>query len=312
MRVAAMQAYSRSQYTYLEDGLGQELRINVPNSNFVTNKPNGSVDGISNESHHPQYMHSYQGGPMFHPSYQGYPFPYYQGNHPWPPGMEDSRSRGRRSRKKRSQDLSQDGKFDSSDSSSGSDSGSYKRSSKKKVIIKNINYITSAKDEESEHESDATHEGQKDVDDKESVEEYVSRKFENPNTIPSGNQPEFTTVSSTIGKHEEKDWYNEKQPDKETLERSRDIFEDHIEVVESTKDVLVEYPMTVQDRSLNEYDSRFKTHDSFMIPESNLAQKKVEAASVNEPNDLHMVLGRDAAGQQAVPAWTPEMESGKY
>ncbi|KAM0029048.1 hypothetical protein Hdeb2414_s0018g00521311 [Helianthus debilis subsp. tardiflorus] len=322
--VAAMQAYSRSQYAYLEDDLGQELRINVPNSNFVTNKPNGSIDGISIESHHPQYMHSYQGGPMFHPSYQGYPFPYYQGNHPRPPGMEDSRSRGRRSRKKRSQDLTQDGKFDSSDSSSGSDPGSYKRSSKKKVIIKNINYITSAKDEESEHESDATHEGQKvtqqwnifqnllmkDVDDKESMEEYISHKFEDPNTVPSGNQPEFTTVSSTIGKHEEKDWYMRSQPDKETLERSRDIFEDPIEVVESTKDVLVEYPMTVQDRSLNEYDSRFKTHDSFMIPESNLTQKKVEAAHVNEPNDLHMVLGRDAAGQQAVPAWTPEMESG--
>ncbi|XP_076905582.1 COP1-interacting protein 7-like [Bidens hawaiensis] len=309
--VAAMQAYSRSQYSYMEDDLGQELRIDVQNGNFA-NK-------TQNESPLPQYMHSYQGGPMFHPAYQGYPFPYYQGNLPWPP--EDSRSSGRRSHKKRSKKLTQDGGSDSSDSS---DSDSYKRSSAKKVIIRNVNYITSARDEESEHESDANREGQKvtqqwnifqnllmkDADDQESMEEYVSHKFEDPNIITSGNQPEFTNISSTTTKHEEKDWYLKSAPNKGSPERSRDIFEDHIEVVESTKEVHFQYNMTVQDRSLNEdSDSRLKTPNSFMVSESNVAQKKVEAVRVNEPNDLHMVLERDTAGNQAVPAWTPEMES---
>ncbi|KAI3804806.1 hypothetical protein L1987_26625 [Smallanthus sonchifolius] len=333
--VAAMQAYSGSQYAYMEDDLSQELRINVQNVNLATKKHNGSIDGISNENYLPQYVHSYQGGPMFHPPYQGYPFPYYQGNLPWPPNVEDSRSRGRRSHKKRSQKLTKDSNFDSSDSSSGSDSGSYKRSSSKKVIIRNINYITSARDEGSERESDADqnldrkveekHEGQKvtqqwdifqnlllkDVDDKESKEEYVSHKFEDPNIIPSRSQPKFTTISSTIGKHEEKDWYLRSRPDKEFQERSRDIFEDHIKVVESTKDVLDKYPLMVQARSLNECsDSQFKTHDGLMVLESSLTQKTVEATRVSEPNDLHMVLERDTAGQQSVPAWTPDMESG--
>ncbi|XP_076889321.1 COP1-interacting protein 7-like [Bidens hawaiensis] len=309
--VAAMQAYSRSQYSYMEDDLGQELRINVQNGNFATK--------TQNESPLPQYMHSYQGGPMFHPAYQGYPFPYYQGNLPWPP--EDSRSSGRHSHKKRSKKLTQDGGSDSSDSS---DSDSCKRSSAKKVIIRNVNYITSARDEESEHESDANREGQKvtqqwnifqnllmkDADDQESMEEYVSHKFEDPNIIPSGNQPEFTNISSTTTKHEEKDWYLKSTPNKGSPERSRDIFEDRIEVVESTKDVHAQYNMTVQDRSLNEdSDSRLKTPDSFMVSESNVTQKKVEAMRVNEQNDLHMVLERDVAGNQAVPAWTPEMES---
>ncbi|KAI3755805.1 hypothetical protein L1987_55611 [Smallanthus sonchifolius] len=305
--VVAMQAYSGSQYAYMEDDLAQELRINVQNVNLATKKLNGSVDGISNESHLPQYIHSYQGGPMFHPPYQGYPFPYYQGNLPWPPNVEGSRGRGRRSHKKRSQKLTKDSNFDSSDSSSGSDSGSYKRSSSKKVIIRNINYITSARDEESKRKSDADqnldrtveekHEGQKvtqqwdifqnlllkDVDDKESMEEYVSHKFEDPNIIPSRSQSKFTTISSSIGKHEEKDWYLRSRPDKEFQERSRDIFEDHI---------------------------KFKTHDGLMVLESNLTRKKVEDTCISEPNDLHMVLERDAAGQEAVPAWTPEMESG--
>ncbi|KAK1430993.1 hypothetical protein QVD17_14171 [Tagetes erecta] len=325
--VAAMQACSRSQYSYMEDDLATELRINVQNGNLATKIYNGSVDGISNESHLPQYMHSYHAGPMYHPSYQGYPFPYYQGNLPWPANTEDSRSRTRRSRKKRSQELTQDGNSDSSDS------GGYKRSSAKKVIIKNINYINSSRNEESEHESEADqsvdntveekHEGQKvkqqwdifqnlllmDVDDKESEEEHVSHKFDDQNIIPSGNEPEFTTISSTIGKHEETDWYLRSQPDKETQDRTRDIFEDRIKVVESTKDVLDKYPLTVEPQSLNGYsDSQLKTHDSLMFPESNLTRKTVEAPHVNEPNDLHMVLDRGTTDQQDVPAWTPEME----
>ncbi|KAL8264366.1 hypothetical protein R6Q59_022496 [Mikania micrantha] len=323
--VAAMQAYSHSQYAYTEDDFSQELRINIKNGNFAAKNLNGSVDGTSHESQLPQYIHSYHGGTMFYPPYQGYS-PFYQGNPPWPSNVEDSRSRRRLSHKKRSQELNQDGNFDSSDSSSGSDSISHKRNSSQKVIIKNINYITSARDEDAEHESyvEEKHKDQevtqqwnifqnllmKDLDDKDSMEEYVSHKFEDPNIAPSGNQPKFTTLSPTIGKHTEKDWYLRSLPDKEIQERSRDIFEDHIDVVESTKNNLVKYPSTVLARSLNEYaDPQLESYNSLMVLESNLTQKKVQATRVNEPNDLHMVLGRDAAGQEIMPAWTPEMES---
>ncbi|KAD4178954.1 hypothetical protein E3N88_27545 [Mikania micrantha] len=323
--VAAMQAYSHSQYAYTEDDFSQELRINIKNGNFAAKNLNGSVDGTSHESQLPQYIHSYHGGTMFYPPYQGYS-PFYQGNPPWPSNVEDSRSRRRLSHKKRSQELNQDGNFDSSDSSSGSDSISHKRNSSQKVIIKNINYITSARDEDAEHESyvEEKHKDQevtqqwnifqnllmKDLDDKDSMEEYVSHKFEDPNIAPSGNQPKFTTLSPTIGKHTEKDWYLRSLPDKEIQERSRDIFEDHIDVVESTKNNHVKYPSTVLARSLNEYaDPQLESYNSLMVLESNLTQKKVQATRVNEPNDLHMVLGRDAAGQEIMPAWTPEMES---
>ncbi|XP_024959696.1 COP1-interacting protein 7-like [Cynara cardunculus var. scolymus] len=363
--VAAMQASSHSQYSYLgtsdgvlpgEDDPSQELRINIQNDNFATKKQNGAVDG----SHLPQYMHFYQSGPMFQPPYQGYPFPgmggppYNQGNLPWSQNVEDSRRRGKRSQTKRSRELKQDGNFDSSDSSSGSDSGSYRRSSSRKVVIRNINYITSTKDGEAEWVSDGNSsngavnqdldrtvedkpEGQKvttqqwdtfqillmkDADDKVSEDvkkTHTSDPFilverdlfdENNNRLP-----EIATKSSTIGGHE-RDWFLGSIPD--IQEKSRDIFEDHFKSVESTKDVLVDDPLAVHARSLNELsDSQLRRQDILVVSESNLTQKapyspkkNVEAECVNEASDLCVMLERDTSGQQAMAVWTPEMELG--
>ncbi|KAI3702877.1 hypothetical protein L6452_28630 [Arctium lappa] len=388
--VAAMQASSHSQYSYLgtsggiilpeEDDPSQELRINVQNGNFATKKQNGAVDG----SHLPQYMHSYQSGLMFQPPNQGYPFPgmvgppYYQGNLPWSPNVEDFRRRGKRSQTKRSRELKQDGKFDSSDSSSGSD-----LSSSRKVVIRNINYISSAKDGEAEWVSDDNSSNgavtqnldrttvedkpedqkvttqqwdtfqvllMKDADDKvpeevkkphtsdpfilverdlieenndhvrnlksrEDLSPFVSHRFEETNISPSRILPEIATKSSTIEGHQG-DWFLGSIPD--IQEKSRDIFEDHFKSVESTKDVLVDDPLAVQARSLNELsDSQLRTQDILMVSESNLTQKapyspkkKVEAERINEPSDLYVVLERDTSGQQAMAVWTPEMELG--
>ncbi|XP_071730151.1 COP1-interacting protein 7-like isoform X2 [Rutidosis leptorrhynchoides] len=323
--VAAMQAYSHSHshshFSYMEDEIGQELRINFQNTN---NKHNGSGDG--HESHITPHMPSYQWGPMFQPPYQAYPFP-------WPPNKEVSRSR-----KKHVQDVD----FDSSDSSSGSDSGRNKRSSSHKVIVKKINYITFAGDGRLEHESDdsslnddnviedkredqkATQQWNifenlllKDADEEEEdkpsdrantfEEEFVSNKFEDPNTLSSRNQPEFANKSSTNEKREEGDWFMRSLPDKVIQEESRDIFVDHIK----SKDVVVNNPLAVQARSLIELpNSQIRTHDIIVDSESNVIPKRVETTSVNEPNDLFLVLERDTGGKQAVASWTPEMESG--
>lgn len=339
--VAAMQAYSRSHYSYTEDDPGQGLRINIRNGNFTPKKQNGSVDSpttdssISHKSQLPQYMQTYQTGPMFQPPYQGYTFPgiavppFYQGNLPWPPNVEDSRSRRKRSHKKGSRDMTQDGNVDSSDSSSGSESDSYKISSSRNVVIRNINYITPARDGKTEHKINDNssnndvnkgktfedkHEGQKvtqqwdifqnllikDSDD------YESDKT--TNIIPSGIRPEFASKSSTIGKHGEGDWFLASLPDKAIQEKSRDIFEDDIKSIKNTKDVLAKDPLAVQVLSFNESsDSQLKTRDILMVSESNLTQREIEAA---EPNDLYMVLERDTSNQKSEPAWTPEMESG--
>ncbi|KAI3497085.1 hypothetical protein L1887_39467 [Cichorium endivia] len=285
--VAAMQAYSRSHFSYMEtsdvkeDDLNQELRINVQNGNFATKKHNSSID-----------THTYHGNPMFHLPYQGYPFPpYYQQNLPW----QDFENRGKRSQKKDSQDDNSD----SSNSTSGNES--------KKIVIRNINYMTSERNVEKEHKSDEnlTFEGEKvtqqwdifqnllmkDSDNEES-EEIVSSKFEEQNINLSG-------------RHKEGDWFLRSLLDKEVHEKSKDIFEDNFQSTKSTKDVLVDDPLAIQDRSLNKSsETLLGNKDILMVSESNVTQK-----GTYFPNDLHMVLERDNSSENTMPTWTPEMEN---
>ncbi|KAK7272513.1 hypothetical protein RJT34_29152 [Clitoria ternatea] len=128
-------------------------------------------------NHHPQYIHNFQGHAFQQmPPYQGYLYPgmqvppsYYPGNMQWPPNAEDShkssskKKKKKKKKKKHSQVLAQseDVSTASSDSSYESDSDDHssqgkrhsstehmhkkkhgKRSSRK-VVIRNINYITS-------------------------------------------------------------------------------------------------------------------------------------------------------------------------
>ncbi|TQD78842.1 hypothetical protein C1H46_035622 [Malus baccata] len=127
---------------------------------------------------HPQYMHNFQGPiyPQMHP-YQGYPFPgmqvppYYPGNLKWPPNGEESgpifdqESDGRRNRKsyrnkkkhsheKVMENSEEDGSGDNTGSSYESEPDDqmhkqrHRRKSSRKVVIRNINYITSMRDGE--------------------------------------------------------------------------------------------------------------------------------------------------------------------
>ncbi|KAM1808088.1 hypothetical protein ACFX11_031016 [Malus domestica] len=127
---------------------------------------------------HPQYMHNFQGPvyPQMHP-YQGYLFPgmqvptYYPGNMNWPPNGEESgpifdqESDGRRNRKSHrnkkkhshekvvetsDQDVSGDNTGSSYESESDDQTHKQRhgRKSSRKVVIRNINYITSKRDGE--------------------------------------------------------------------------------------------------------------------------------------------------------------------
>ncbi|XP_062090625.1 COP1-interacting protein 7 [Humulus lupulus] len=138
-------------------------------------------------NHLPQYMHNFQ-GPVFHPyqgyMFPGMQVPpYYPGNVKWPPNMEDSgphvdretddhrNHKSRRNKKKYSQgkmqdNAEQDESTEESESSYESESDEQTRHGKKhsskeqsrkkrhgkkssrKVVIRNINYISSKRDEE--------------------------------------------------------------------------------------------------------------------------------------------------------------------
>ncbi|KAK7244347.1 hypothetical protein RIF29_39167 [Crotalaria pallida] len=137
-------------------------------------------------NHLPQYMHNFQ-GPAFQqmPPYQGYLYPgmqvppssYYPGNMQWPPNVEDShtfldrdsdyhKSSLKKKKKKHSEVPEHSEEDASTDSSYESDSDDHSRQGKKhsssehlrkkkhgkkpsrKVVIRNINYITSNRDGE--------------------------------------------------------------------------------------------------------------------------------------------------------------------
>ncbi|XVF18921.1 hypothetical protein REPUB_Repub11eG0065300 [Reevesia pubescens] len=156
--------------------------------------PDGSLpttDGKAQEQmpwplHLPQYMHNFQ-GPGFQqmPPYQGYLFPgmhaappYYPGNMHWPPNVEDSslgrawepddrrshksssRSKKKSSHGKEDETSKQDESTEPSDSSSESEpeeqvhKKKYGKKSSRKVIIRNINYISSKRNGEKGSDSE--------------------------------------------------------------------------------------------------------------------------------------------------------------
>ncbi|MED6169161.1 COP1-interacting protein 7 [Stylosanthes scabra] len=128
-------------------------------------------------NHVPHYIHNFQGHAFQHmpPPYQGYLYPgmqvpssYYPGNMQWPPNSEDlhvginremdyNKSSFKKKKKKKNKHYSEeDASTVSTDSSYESDSDEHLRQGKKKhgkkssrkVVIRNINYITSKGDGE--------------------------------------------------------------------------------------------------------------------------------------------------------------------
>ncbi|KAA3486735.1 ABC transporter D family member 2, chloroplastic [Gossypium australe] len=158
--------------------------------------------------HAPQFMHNFQ-GPGFQQMspYQGYFFPgmhaappYYPGNMHWPPNVEDSslargwepedhrshksssRNKKKSSRSKADETSKQDESTEPSDSSSESEPEEQVRKKKhgkkasRKVVIRNINYISSERNGEKDSDSEETSDEDKFIDGdslKQQVEEAV-------------------------------------------------------------------------------------------------------------------------------------------
>ena len=155
-------------------------------------------------------MHNFQ-GPVFHP-YQGYLFPgmqvppYYPGNMKWPPKVEESdphvdrelddrwNHESRRNKKKHSQGKvqetsEQDGSTEESESSYESESDEQTQHGKKyssrkhgkkssrKVVIRNINYISSKRDEVGS-DSEETSSDEDEVIDGDSIKQQVEEAVE--------------------------------------------------------------------------------------------------------------------------------------
>ncbi|KAK7401843.1 hypothetical protein VNO78_13653 [Psophocarpus tetragonolobus] len=174
---------SESTPSHASLDIGQDYRL--PTSGQTPIDGRAQIP-MSWPNHLPQYIHNFQGHPFQQMSpYQGYLYPgmqvpsYYPGNMQWPPNMEDSHivhdrdkdyhKSSYKKKKKHSQVLEQseeDSFIASSNSSYESDSDDHSRKSKKhssnehqykkkhgkkssrKVVIRNINYITSNGDGE--------------------------------------------------------------------------------------------------------------------------------------------------------------------
>ncbi|RDX85360.1 COP1-interacting protein 7, partial [Mucuna pruriens] len=177
---------SESTPSHASLDIGQDYGL--PTSGQTPSTDGRAQIPMSWPNHLPQYIHNFQGHAFQQmPPYQGYLYPgmqvpssYYPGNMQWPPNVEDShivhdrdkdyhKSSYKKKKKKHSQVLEQseeDSSTASSDSSYESNSDDHSRQGKKhsstehlhkkkhgkkssrKVVIRNINYITSNGDGE--------------------------------------------------------------------------------------------------------------------------------------------------------------------
>ncbi|XP_040985681.1 COP1-interacting protein 7 [Juglans microcarpa x Juglans regia] len=139
------------------------------------------------------------------------------------------------------------------------------------------------------------------------------------------------TEFSITKRQNEGDWFISSQPDKSSnQDESKDfnmfdsIYNSLVAVdvscaEKNKKDVLADDSFMVQARSVdNESDSQLRT-DISMVPEivgatrydngtPEISNNKPEAIATHEPDDLYMVLDRDARVEHSMASWTPEMD----
>ncbi|KAM7498735.1 hypothetical protein LguiA_023149 [Lonicera macranthoides] len=131
----------------------------------------------------------------------------------------------------------------------------------------------------------------------------------------------YATESPLIKSQTEGDWFIGNQPKSADQDNYTimPLIEDHFQSGKSTKDVPIDDSFMIQSRPLDNSSDNQPRTDMFMVSDivgatqlqqstSDHLQEKVEASSVYEPEDLYMVLGREAAAEQAVATWNPEMD----
>ncbi|KAF8114579.1 hypothetical protein N665_0036s0103 [Sinapis alba] len=178
-QITAMQAFPRPELSsFMGDSgiiLAGEENDDLLNGKHMDAMSQGSFETTSQAppqmampwpNHYPQYMQNFQGHhgypPYMFPGMQGQP-PYFPGNMQWPVNMETSEKSSKKKKKKKKKSKKDESTEPSDDSSAetvSEDENEGKKSSRK-VVIRNINYITSkrngAKDsgsDESEDEED--------------------------------------------------------------------------------------------------------------------------------------------------------------
>ncbi|KAG2245352.1 hypothetical protein Bca52824_092776 [Brassica carinata] len=181
-QITAMQAFPRPELSSFmgDSGIilaGEENDTNVKHmdamsqGSFETTSQGPPQMAMPWPNHYPQYMQNFQGHgypPYMFPGMQGQP-PYFPGNMQWPVNMGDvetneKSSKKKKKNKKKKKKSKKDESTEPSDESSAeslSEDGNEEKKSSRKVVIRNINYITSkrngAKDsgsDESEDEED--------------------------------------------------------------------------------------------------------------------------------------------------------------
>ncbi|EOA15946.1 hypothetical protein CARUB_v10004040mg [Capsella rubella] len=204
-QITAMQAFPRPELSFMGDSgivlAGEENDLlnatNVKHGNSMDASSQGSFEASQEgraqmvmpwPNQFPQYMQNFQGHgyppPYMFPGMQGQT-PYFPGNMQWPVNMGDVESNDKSSKKKKKkkkkkkskQDESTEPSDDSSVETKSEDRNEGKKQSRK-VVIRNINYITSkrngAKESDSEESEEEEEEGFVDGDSiKQQVEEAI-------------------------------------------------------------------------------------------------------------------------------------------
>lgn len=198
-QITAMQAFPRPELSSFmgDSGIilaGEENDTNVKHmdamsqGSFETTSQGPPQMAMPWPNHYPQYMQNFQGHgypPYMFPGMQGQS-PYFPGNMQWPVNMggdgetSEKSSKKKKKKKNKKKKSKKDESTEPSDESSAetlSEDGNEEKKSSRKVVIRNINYITSkrngAKDSDSD-ESEDEEDGYVDGDSiKQQVEEAI-------------------------------------------------------------------------------------------------------------------------------------------
>ncbi|KAL1203066.1 COP1-interacting protein 7 [Cardamine amara subsp. amara] len=203
-QITAMQAFPRPELSFMGDSgiilAGEENDLlngtNLKHGNSIDATSQGSFEtgqgraqmAMPWPNHYPQYMQNFQGHgypnvvpPYMFPGMQGQS-PYFPGNMQWPVNMGDvesseksSKKKKKKKKKKSKQDESAEQSEDSSAETESEDGNEGKKQSRK-VVIRNINYITSKRNGAKESDSEESEEDEGFVDGdsiKQQVEEAI-------------------------------------------------------------------------------------------------------------------------------------------
>ncbi|CAH8318247.1 unnamed protein product [Eruca vesicaria subsp. sativa] len=187
-QITAMQAFPRPELSFMGDSgiilAGEENDTNVKQMDAMSQGSfeisQGPQMAMPWPNHYPQYMQNFQGHgypPYMFPGMQGQP-PYFPGNMQWPVNMEASEKSSKKKKKKKNKkkskkDESTEEPSDESSAETISEDGDEGKKSSRKVVIRNINYITSKRNGAKDSGSDESEDEEEGFVDGDSIKQQV-------------------------------------------------------------------------------------------------------------------------------------------